>query len=173
MCRVPKKTGRGGGCEGYHPPHSHVTTDGSLLGSVLCFVEGCLIVIDSYARYFHILSQRLDPVHLMRQLIEAIDMFLVGSALLVFGMGLYAMFVGSSNETGPRLSGSNLLGLFYMKSMAQAKGKVGHAVMMIVQAGVIEKLKDIPLVTSLDLACFAAAVLTSSALSTSLISLQY
>jgi len=50
-----------------------------------------------------------------------------------------------------------------MQSIAEAKLKIGHAVMMILQVGVLEKLKDIPLVTGLDLACFAASVLTSSA----------
>lgn len=50
-----------------------------------------------------------------------------------------------------------------MQSIAQAKSKIGHAVMMILQVGLLDKFKDIPLVTGLDLACFAAAVLTSSA----------
>ncbi|TKY58923.1 hypothetical protein E2542_SST15998 [Spatholobus suberectus] len=149
---------------------------GSLLGSVLCFVEGCLLVVESYAHYFHMLSQRLDQGHLVvHLLIEAIDTFLIGTALLIFGVGMYVMFVGSSTtgkETEPRLCGSNLLGLFYMKSaprwvgthsIAQAKSKIGHAVMMILQVGLLEKFTDIPLVTGLDLACFAAAVLTSSA----------
>lgn len=35
--------------------------------------------------------------------------------------------------------------------------------MMILQVGVLEKLKDIPVVTGVDLACFAGAVLISSA----------
>lgn len=37
--------------------------------------------------------------------------------MLIFGVGLYAMFVGSKavKEKGPRFSESNLFGLFYMK----------------------------------------------------------
>lgn len=44
-------------------------------------------------------------------------MFLVGTAMLVFGVGLYAMFMGSKavNDKGPRFTDSNLFGLFYMK----------------------------------------------------------
>lgn len=149
---------------------------GSLLGSVLCFVEGCLLVIESYAHYFHMLSQKtLDQGHLVHLLIEAIDTFLIGTALLIFGVGMYVMFVGSSTaseETEPPLCGSNLFHLFHMKlpprwlgtqSIGKAKSKIGHAVMMILQVGLLDKLKDIPLVTGFDLACFAAAVLTSSA----------
>lgn len=50
-----------------------------------------------------------------------------------------------------------------MKSVSQAKSKIGHAVMMMLQVGVLEKFKSIPIVTSLDLACFAGAVFVSSA----------
>lgn len=50
-----------------------------------------------------------------------------------------------------------------MQSVSQAKSRIGHAVMMILQVGVLEKLKDIPVVTGVDLACFAGAVLISSA----------
>ena len=44
-------------------------------------------------------------------------MFLVGTAMLIFGVGLYSMFVGSKSlkEKGPLLAGSNLFGFFYMK----------------------------------------------------------
>lgn len=44
----------------------------------------------------------------------------------------------------------------------QAKTKIGHAVVMILQVGVLEKFKSVPLVTGLDLACFAGAVFLSA-----------
>ncbi|KAL6951986.1 hypothetical protein U1Q18_016201 [Sarracenia purpurea var. burkii] len=147
---------------------------GSLIGSILCFVEGCFIILESYLHYFHALSQRSDQGHVVQLLLEAIDMFLVGTALLTFGMGLYIMFIGSKylQGNGSQLPTSNLFGLFYLKtlprwmgmqSVAQAKSKIGQAVVMILQVGVLEKFKSIPLVTGLDLACFAGALLVSSA----------
>nr|GMD09533.1 uncharacterized protein LOC109169728 [Ipomoea batatas]GMD89053.1 uncharacterized protein LOC109169728 [Ipomoea batatas] len=145
---------------------------GSLLGSVLCFIEGCYIIVESYFQYFHAVSQHSDQAHLVHLLIEAIDMFLVGTAMLTFGIGLHVMFVGSNNskEQMPPLPGSHLLPSLKslpekvgMKSVMQAKSKIGHAVVMILQVGVLEKFKEIPLVTSLDLACFAAVVFVSSA----------
>lgn len=152
-----------------------IAVAGSLLGSVLCFVEGSFIILESYLQYFYsTLSRKLDQEHMVHLLIEALDMFLVGTAMLTFGMGLFVMFVGtrSTKGKGPWLSGSNLFGLFSMKtlptwaqmqSVSQAKSKIGHAVMMILQVGVLEKLKSVNLVTAVDLACFAGAVLISSA----------
>ncbi|KAA8537683.1 hypothetical protein F0562_027327 [Nyssa sinensis] len=146
---------------------------GSLLGSVLCFVEGCFIILESYFQYFHALSQKSGQGHVVQLLIEAIDMFLIGTAMLIFGMGLHVMFVGSKHlkGNGSQLPGSNFFGLFNLKtlptwvgmnSVTQAKSKIGHAMMMILQVGVLEKFKSVPLVTGLDLACFAGAVFVSS-----------
>ena len=50
-----------------------------------------------------------------------------------------------------------------IQSVNQVKSKIGQAVMMTLQVGVLEKFKTIPLVTGLDLACFAGAVFVSSA----------
>ncbi|KAI9113360.1 hypothetical protein K1719_015885 [Acacia pycnantha] len=139
---------------------------GSLLASLLCFIEGCSLVIQSYAQCFHIWSNRLDRGHVAKLLIEAIDMFLVGTGMLIFGVGLYVMFVGSKTEQKPWLHGRDSQSTprwVGIESIGEAKSKIGHAVMLILQVGVVDKLKDIPMVTGLDLACFAAAIFTSSA----------
>uniref|UniRef100_A0A7C8YUN9 Uncharacterized protein n=1 Tax=Opuntia streptacantha TaxID=393608 RepID=A0A7C8YUN9_OPUST len=147
---------------------------GSLLGSILCFVEGSIMIFKSYGKYFHALSQRSDMGCVALLLIEAIDMFIIGTAMLIFGMGLYTMFVGSESteRSLQQVPQSNFFGLFSLKTMpkwvelqslSQAKSRIGHAVMMILQVGILEKFKDMPLATSLDLACLAGAVVVSSA----------
>ncbi|KAI3460278.1 hypothetical protein Pfo_016941 [Paulownia fortunei] len=151
-----------------------LATAGSLLASVLCFVEGCFLILESYFQYFHALSQMSEQGHVVLLLIEAIDMFLVGTAMLVFGMALYVMFVGQNNikGKGSQHSGSTLSRNFNleklpswigMESAMQAKSKMGHAVIMILQVQVLEKFKSIPVTNGMDLACFAGAVFLSSA----------
>ncbi|KAE8735131.1 Detected protein of confused Function [Hibiscus syriacus] len=109
-------------------------------------MEGSFLIEQSYLQYFHsLLSKKLDQEHIIHLLIEAIDMFLVGAAMPIFGMGLYIMFVGSKTMKG------------------EAKSKMGHAVMMILQVGASEKFKGIPIVNSLDFTCFGASVFLSSA----------
>ncbi|KAL7619141.1 uncharacterized protein LOC111876244 [Lactuca sativa] len=144
---------------------------GTLLGSVLCFLEGTFLVFESYFHYFHSLSHHSDHGRIMQLLIESLDMFLIGTAMLVFGMGLHVMFVGSQSQ-GSQLPSSNFFGNFHlkeipswvgMKSVTQAKSMIGYALMLLLQVGVLEKFKSVPLVTGLDLACFAGAVFVSSA----------
>lgn len=50
-----------------------------------------------------------------------------------------------------------------MQSISEAKSKLGHAIMLILHAGVLDKFKNVPLISGLDLACFAGAVFVSSA----------
>lgn len=142
---------------------------GTLIGSLLCFVEGCYLVVESYLHYFIALSQKSDLGHVVQLLIEAIDMFLLGTAMLTFGMGLYVMFVGSRNNVkGDQGPGQNLSyfqtipSIMGMKSVMQAKSRIGHALIMLLQVGVLEKFKNVPVVNGVDLACFAGAVFVSS-----------
>ena len=88
-------------------------------------------------------------------------MFLIGTALLTFGMGMYGMFYGSQNIQEPVYQ--KLKEGARLQSIVQAKSRFGHAILLLLQAGVLEKFKSVPLVTGLDMACFAGAVLASSA----------
>ncbi|KAJ0025046.1 hypothetical protein Pint_08891 [Pistacia integerrima] len=115
---------------------------GSLLGSVLCFLEGSFLVVKSYFQFFNTLSPKTDHGHMVHLIIEAIDVYLVGTAMLIFG---------------------KLPKWIEVDSIWEAKSKIVHAVMMILQVGVLEKFSTTPLVTSLDMVCFAGAVVISSA----------
>ncbi|XP_039118513.1 uncharacterized protein LOC120254488, partial [Dioscorea cayenensis subsp. rotundata] len=139
---------------------------GSLIGSVLCFVEGFIIVVKAFIYYFRTLSQNAAQSGIIQLLIEAIGMFLVGSALLTLGMGLYVM-VTSSDEINqgkgrPAVGGGSNIKNVPM-SITEAKSKLGHVVVMILHAGILDKFKNVPLSSGLDLACFAGAVFISSA----------
>ncbi|XP_038974803.1 uncharacterized protein LOC103696925 isoform X1 [Phoenix dactylifera] len=181
------------GCQSF----TLIAVAGSLIGSVLCFVEGCFLVLEAFFQYFHMISQRLAEGGIIQLLIEAIDTFLVGTALLTFGMGLYVMFSGSADtkqNRGWQIAESSLgsfnlqvryldltekhfsrnliilLNRFQMlaksmemQSISEAKSKIGHAILLILQTGMLEKFKNVTLASGLDLACFAGAVFISSA----------
>ncbi|XP_057765967.1 uncharacterized protein LOC130986546 [Salvia miltiorrhiza] len=135
---------------------------GSLICSVLCFFEGCFLVVGSY---FHALSRMSEQAQVVHQLMEAIDMFIMGTAMLVFAMALYVMFVGSHDSDS--ISGSsknfNLKSWMGRGSAMEAKSKIGHAVMLILQVQVLDKFRSIAVSNGMDLACFAGAIFLSSA----------
>ncbi|KAJ9560007.1 hypothetical protein OSB04_005167 [Centaurea solstitialis] len=134
---------------------------GTLLGSVLCFLEGTFLVMESYFQYF-----QSDHGHIMQLLIESLDMFLVGNCDACIWDGI------ACDGSKSQLPSSNFFGIYHLKehlssvgikSVIQAKSMIGYALMLLLQVGVLEKFKSIPLVSGLDLACFAGAVFVSSA----------
>ncbi|XP_047946874.1 uncharacterized protein LOC125193167 [Salvia hispanica] len=131
---------------------------GSLICSLLCFLEGCFLVTGSY---FHALLRMSEQAQVVHQLIEAIDMFIMGTAMLVFAMALYVMFVGSPDSTVSK--NFNLKKWMGRGSAMEAKAKIGHAVMLILQVQVLDKFRTIGVSSGMDLACFAGAIFLSSA----------
>uniref|UniRef100_A0A0E0MSL1 Uncharacterized protein n=1 Tax=Oryza rufipogon TaxID=4529 RepID=A0A0E0MSL1_ORYRU len=86
------------------------------------------------------MSQTIDQAEIVKLLIEAIDMFLICTALLTFGMGMCIMFYGSRSIQKPGMQVDNLhLGSFNLKklkegariqSITQAKTRIGHAILL-------------------------------------------
>ncbi|XP_073130919.1 uncharacterized protein [Henckelia pumila] len=143
---------------------------GSLIGSFLCFVKGCSHVISSFQEYF------MDRGRVIMSLVEAIDVYLLGTVMLVFGMGLYELFI-SNLDKGKYLSEessnyrSNLFGLFTLKERPRwleiktvngLKTKVGHVIVMLLLIGLFEKSKRAVILSPIDLLCFAASVFLCS-----------
>lgn len=109
-------------------------------------------------------------------LVEALDVYLLGTVMLVFGMGLYELFI-SNLDNAKSFSDeiftnrSNLFGMFFLKerprwleikSVNELKTKLGHVIVMLLLIGLFEKTKKAAILTPIDLLCFAASVLFSS-----------
>ncbi|XP_074580716.1 uncharacterized protein LOC141837166 [Curcuma longa] len=153
-----------------------IAVAGSIIGSILCFVEGCFFVLEAFYQYFQTISSSTDQGRIIQSLVESIDMFLVGTALLSFGISLYVMFVSSDEmkqkQKRRQQIAESMFGSFNLKKLAKsmgmqsisdAKSRLGHSILLILQAGVVEKLKAVEMASGMDLACFAGAVFVSSA----------
>ncbi|KAK3015234.1 hypothetical protein RJ639_007106 [Escallonia herrerae] len=143
---------------------------GSLVGSFLCFIKGCTYIFASYQQYL------VDRGKVILLLVEAIDVYLLGTVMLVFGMGLYELFI-SNLDIAKSLSQdripyrSNLFGLFTLKerprwlaikSVNELKTKLGHVIVMLLLIGLFDKSKKAIINSPTDLLCFSASVLLSS-----------
>lgn len=146
-------------------------TLGSLLGSVLCFIKGCQYVGDSFVQY----SVNRGKVILL--LVEAIDTYLLGTVMLVFGMGLYELFISNltTSETISHDSVSNRSSLFGMfplkerpqwlevKTVSELKTKLGHVIVMLLLIGLFDKSRKVAITSVADLLCISASIFLSSA----------
>ncbi|XP_052209966.1 uncharacterized protein LOC127813189 [Diospyros lotus] len=143
---------------------------GSLVGSLLCFIKGCTYVLESFRQYF------LTRGKVIFLLVEAIDVYLLGTVMLVFGMGLYELFISTLDIAKLQLEEnfpyrSNLFGLFTLrerpkwleiKTVNELKTKLGHVIVMLLLIGLFDKSKKAAINTPVDLLCFSASVLLCS-----------
>ncbi|KAG6552722.1 hypothetical protein Mapa_005669 [Marchantia paleacea] len=149
---------------------------GSLLGSMLCFLQGSMFVLHSFKEFVRAYIHNIRSSQVILYLVEAVDVYLMGTVMLIFGMGLYELFVSSlevpgAPATGKGLRGSNLFGLFTLqerpkwleiRSLDELKTKLGHVIVMILLVGMFEKSKRVPIHSGVDLLCFAGSILLAS-----------
>ncbi|KAE8773888.1 hypothetical protein D1007_53813 [Hordeum vulgare] len=139
---------------------------GSLAGSVLCFLKGCTFVMDAFVEYY---LRGDGKVVLM--LIEAIDMYLIGTVMFVFGTGLYELFISNMDIAKQSHDRSSLFGLFKLperpkwleiRSVSDLKTKLGHVIVLVLLVGISEKSKRVTITSCTDLFCFAGSIFLSS-----------
>ncbi|KAL0546034.1 hypothetical protein IC582_015939 [Cucumis melo] len=143
---------------------------GSLIGSILCFIKGCVHVAASFSEYF------VNRGKVIMVLVEAIDVYLLGTVMLVFGTGLYELFISQlGNARSLSKSNvehkSNLFGLFPLKerpkwmnvrTVNELKTKLGHVIVMLLLIGFFDKSKKVVIQSPVDLLCLAVSIFLSS-----------
>lgn len=150
---------------------------GSLAGSLLCFLNGCVYIVDAYKVYWLSCSKGIHTGQMVLRLVEAIDVYLAGTVMLIFGMGLYGLFISNVPADAPpavdrALKGSSLFGMFALKerptwmkisSLDELKTKVGHVIVMILLVKMFERSKMVTIATGLDLLSYSVCIFLSSA----------
>ncbi|XP_043693401.1 uncharacterized protein LOC122643895 [Telopea speciosissima] len=150
---------------------------GSLAGSLLCFLNGCVYIFDAYKVYWTGCLKGVHTGQMVLRLVEAIDVYLAGTVMLIFGMGLYGLFIsneppGVSSKNDRVSKGSSLFGMFALKerpkwmkisSLDELKTKVGHVIVMILLVKMFEKSKMVTIATGLDLLSYSVCIFLSSA----------
>ncbi|XP_062115539.1 uncharacterized protein LOC133829764 [Humulus lupulus] len=150
---------------------------GSLAGSLLCFLNGCIYIVDAYKVYWNSCVKGIHTGQMVLRLVEAIDVYLAGTVMLIFGMGLYGLFISNvppdvPSDVDRALKGSSLFGMFALKerpkwmkisSLDELKTKVGHVIVMILLVKMFERSKMVQITTGLDLLSYSVCIFLSSA----------
>ncbi|KAH7431117.1 hypothetical protein KP509_08G030500 [Ceratopteris richardii] len=152
---------------------------GSLAGSFLCFLKGCVFIVESYAAFYVMCVRGEHTGKMVLRLVEAVDVYLTGTVMLIFGMGLYGLFISNIPSNLPpnkdrALRNSSLFGMFLLQerpkwmriaSLDELKTKLGHVVVMILLVKMFERSKAVVIATGADLLSYSVSIfLTSGAL---------
>ncbi|KAE8707863.1 RNA polymerase sigma factor sigD [Hibiscus syriacus] len=118
------------------------TTESNIEKTIFDFRFMALFAIGAYKVYWTSCVKGIHTGNMVLRLVEAIDAYLAGTVMLIFGMGLYGLFISNLNPELPTdvdraLKGSSLFGMFAMKerpkwmkisSLDELKTKVGHVI---------------------------------------------
>ncbi|KAG1371069.1 hypothetical protein COCNU_16G001630 [Cocos nucifera] len=82
--------------------------------------RGCVYIVDAYKVYWTSCLKGVHTGQMVLRLVEAIDVYLAGTVMLIFGMGLYGLFIsnvprGLPPDIDRALKGSSLFGMFALK----------------------------------------------------------
>ncbi|XAR63471.1 hypothetical protein NMG60_11023415 [Bertholletia excelsa] len=150
---------------------------GSLAGSLLCFLNGCVYIAEAFKVYWTSCVYGVHTGQMVLKLVEAIDVYLAGTVMLIFGMGLYGLFISNVPPDVPpavdrALKGSSLFGMFALKerpkwmkisSLDELKTKLGHVIVMILLVKMFERSKRVTIATGMDLLSYSVCIFLSSA----------
>eukprot|EP00268_Persea_americana_P043144 TRINITY_DN43296_c0_g1_i2.p1 TRINITY_DN43296_c0_g1~~TRINITY_DN43296_c0_g1_i2.p1 ORF type:complete len:254 (-),score=45.29 TRINITY_DN43296_c0_g1_i2:386-1147(-) len=151
---------------------------GRIARSTESIVErGCVYIADAYKIYWTACLKGIHTGQMVLRLVEAIDVYLAGTVMLIFGMGLYGLFISNTPPGVPAsvdraLKGSSLFGMFALKerpkwmkisSLDELKTKVGHVIVMILLVKMFERSKMVKITTGMDLLTYAVCIFLSSA----------
>ncbi|RZC52419.1 hypothetical protein C5167_020836 [Papaver somniferum] len=139
--------------------------------------KGCVYIFDAYKVYWTSCVRGNHSGQMVLRLVEAIDVYLAGTVMLIFAMGLYGLFISNSPHDAPpskdrALKGSSLFGMFalterptWMKisSLDELKTKVGHVIVMILLVKMFERSKTVIITTGVDLLSYSVCIFFSSA----------
>nr|XP_010938511.1 uncharacterized protein LOC105057565 isoform X2 [Elaeis guineensis] len=139
--------------------------------------KGCVYIVDAYKVYWTSCIKGVHTGQMVLRLVEAIDVYLAGTVMLIFGMGLYGLFIsnvppGLPSDIDRALKGSSLFGMFSLKerpkwmkisSLDELKTKVGHVIVMILLVKMFERSKMVTIATGMDLLSYSVCIFLSSA----------
>ena len=135
---------------------------GSLVASVIMFVQGTLLVSNGLSVFVEQLNSAEGHVahELVPLLISSVDNYLFATVLLIFSMGLYELFISKIDPASRNPdSRPNWLNV---KSLDDLKAALGKVILMILIVSFFEKSLDIQYQSSLDLLYLGVGIMLVS-----------
>lgn len=130
----------------------------SLIGALVLFIIGTLdifgIVVDAFAYYLLGSEQDIHET-VVPSIVMAVDIYLIAIVLLIFGLGVYRLFVSpieQAEDYAPRHP-------FNVESFDQLKDKIARVVILAVIIEFFRAVVDIRFQTPLDAIYLALSVL--------------
>ncbi|MDQ7729103.1 YqhA family protein [Halomonas sp. SpR8] len=134
----------------------------SLMGSLILFIVGTvdiLTVVADVLRYYLVGGTPNIHDSLVPDIIIAVDIYLIAIVLLIFGLGIYRLFVSRIDQAEARFPHHP----FNVASLDQLKDKIARVVILAVIIEFFRAVVDIRFATPLEAIYLALSILALAA----------
>ena len=131
----------------------------SIISSITLFLLGAWDIIDAIVKKNPIFNAAISTNNsLLFEIIASIDLFLIGIVLLIFGFGVYELFISEIDFAKSKFSESTLK----IKSLDQLKNKIIKVIIIVLIVKFFEKVLVLSqnFNSPTDLLFFSASILS-------------
>ncbi len=129
-----------------------------LLGSLVLFLVASNDIYEVLKYTFHVYSNGLHPENfheeLVSRIIGAVDLYLIAVVMLIFGFGLYELFI-SKIDPAEESEAGNILAIH---SLDQLKDKIAKVIVMVLIVSFFQKVLHTKYDGALDMLYFALSI---------------
>ena len=132
----------------------------SVLAAITLFIIGSYEIINSIWHYIEYMQKDLKAAHseLLVHVIGAIDLYLIGVVLMIFGFGIYELFI-SKIDIARRDEDITILEI---KDLDELKNKIIKVIIMVLIVSFFERVLKMEYSEPLDMLYFAVSIFALS-----------
>lgn len=135
----------------------------SIIGAVVLFVIGSMDIFKVVNETWHYYVTKSNPVDIhetvVTNIVGAVDIYLIAIVLLIFGLGIYKLFISKIEPA----EGSELTHLLDVTSLDELKDRIARVVILAVIIEFFRAVVDIQFDTALNAIYLAVSVLALAA----------
>jgi uncharacterized membrane protein YqhA len=128
----------------------------SLVSALILFLVGLYEIVHLVVIFFHAESYKHFFSKLLGSVIASVDLFLIGTFLLVFSLGLYELFISKLDPAENTPHGQKVLAI---KSLEDLKEKLGRLVIMVLIVSFFKQVLHLQYKSPLETLYIALGVL--------------
>jgi uncharacterized protein (TIGR00645 family) len=128
----------------------------SLFSALILFLAGLYEIVELILLFFHAESYHHFYSKLLSVIIASVDLFLIGTFLLVFALGLYELFISKLDPAENSPQGQKVLAI---KNLEDLKEKLGRLVIMVLIVSFFKQALHLQYKTPMETLYIALGVL--------------
>ena len=131
----------------------------SVIASITFFLIGSYEIVDAIVRHTPLTDPGNYHESLLVKVIGAVDLYLIGVVLMIFGFGIYELFISKIDVARNNLD----VTILEIENLDELKQKIIKVIIMVLIVSFFERVLEMEMHTPLEMLYFALSIFALSA----------